>query len=155
MPYYPKGSKITAIDLSDRMLGLAQKRAEVLNIKNVDLYMMDAQALEFQDNSFDAVVTTFVFCSVPDPVLGLMEIKRVLRPNGKAMFLEHMYPDNPFLRKIFDLLNPLVVQISGANINRRTLTNIQMAGLEIQNVRNLTHYGIFRLIIARSIKEDF
>jgi ubiquinone/menaquinone biosynthesis C-methylase UbiE len=47
MPYYPKRSKITAIDLSDRMLELAQKRAEILNIKSVDLYMGDAQALQF------------------------------------------------------------------------------------------------------------
>jgi ubiquinone/menaquinone biosynthesis C-methylase UbiE len=66
---------------------------------------------------------------VPDPVLGFLEINRVLRPNGKAMFLEHMYPDNEFLRRIFDLLNPIIVRLSGAHIKRRTLTNIQMAGL--------------------------
>jgi ubiquinone/menaquinone biosynthesis C-methylase UbiE len=155
MPYYPKGSKITAIDLSDRMLGLAQKRAEVLNIKNVDLFLMDAQALEFQDDSFDVVVTTFVFCSVPNPVLGFCEIKRILRPNGKAVFLEHMYPETRFLGGIFSLLNPLVVRLSGANIDRPTISNIHKAGLEIQNVRNLTPYGIFRLIIAKLRKEGF
>jgi ubiquinone/menaquinone biosynthesis C-methylase UbiE len=152
MAYYPKNSKITAIDLSDRMLALARKRAEIANIKNVDLMQMDAQALIFPDDSFDAVVATFVYCSVPDPVLGLREIKRVLRPDGKAVFLEHMYPENPLLGRIFDLLNPIVVRIWGANINRQTLANIQKAGLEIQMVNNLSRYGIFRLIIARPRK---
>lgn len=154
MPYYPKDSKITAIDLSDRMLVLARKRAEVLNIKNVDLLQMDAQSLEFPDESFDVVVATFVYCSVPNPVLSLREINRVLRPAGKAVFLEHMYPENPFLRLIFDLLNPLTVRIRGANINRRTLANIQKAGLEIRVVKNLTSSGIVRLIIAKPGKEE-
>lgn len=154
MAYYPKGSQITAIDLSDRMLKLARKRAELMNINNVNLLQMDAQALKFPDESFDVVVATFVYCSVPDPVLGLREINRVLRPAGKAVFLEHMYPENPFLGRIFDLMNPIIVRIWGANINRRTLANIQKACLEIQLVKNLTGYGIFRLIIARPRKED-
>lgn len=152
MAYYLKNSKITAIDLSDRMLALAQKRAEIANIENRDLMQMDAQALIFPDERFDAVVATFVYCSVPDPVLGLREIKRVLRPDGKAVFLEHIYPENPLLGGIFDLLNPIVVRIWGANINRHTLANIQRAGLEIQMVNNLTRYGIFKLIIARPRK---
>jgi ubiquinone/menaquinone biosynthesis C-methylase UbiE len=152
MAYYPENAKITAIDLSDRMLALARKRAEIANIKNVNLMQMDAQALIFPDDSFDAVVATFVYCSVPDPVLSLREIKRVLRPDGKAVFLEHMYPENPLLGNIFDLLNPIVVRIWGAHINRHTLANIQKAGLEIQMVNNLSRYGIFRLIIARPRK---
>jgi len=109
MVYYPKNSKITAIDLSDRMLALARKRAEVEKITNVDLMQMDAQTLTFPDDSFDAVVATFVYCSVPDPVMGLREINRVLRPDGEVVFLEHMYPENPLLGRIFDLLNPIVV----------------------------------------------
>jgi len=151
--YYPNDAKITAIDLSDRMLVLARKQTEMADIKNVDLLQMDAQAMAFPDDSFEMVVATFVYCSVPDPVLGLREINRVLRPDGKAVFLEHMYPENPFLGGIFDLLNPIVVRLWGANINRRTLTNIQKAGLEIQMVKNLTFYGIFKLIIARPRKE--
>ena len=91
------------------MLALARKRAEVEKITNVDLMQMDAQTLTFPDDSFDAVVATFVYCSVPDPVMGLREINRVLRPDGEVVFLEHMYPENPLLGRIFDLLNPIVV----------------------------------------------
>ncbi len=146
-PYYPKGTQITAIDLSDRMLARARRRAEKLSL-NVELLQMDAQALEFPDDSFDVAVSTFVFCSVPDPVLGLQEIRRVLRPGGEAVFLEHMRPESPELGRLFDWLNPLAVRLWGANINRYTLENVQRAGLKITQAKDLLPQGIVRLIIA-------
>jgi ubiquinone/menaquinone biosynthesis C-methylase UbiE len=149
IPYYPNDSEITAIDLSERMLGKAKKRRDLLKIKKVKLILMDGQDLKFPNDSFDIIVATFVFCSVPDPVIGFKEIKRILRPNGKAIFLEHMVPENPFLKLIFDLMNPLVVRILGANINRYTLNNIKKAGLRIQKVTDLSSFGIFRIIISR------
>lgn len=151
-PYYPKGTQITAIDISDRMLTRARRRAEKLSL-NIEFEQMDAQALKFPDGSFDVVVSTFVFCSVPDPVLGLQEVKRVLRPDGRAVFLEHMRPESPWVGKLFDLLNPLVVRLWGANINRRTIDNIEKAGLKIQRVEHLTAQGIVRLVIAKAGKE--
>jgi len=145
--YYPQDAQITAIDLSDRMLMRARKRAKKLSL-NVELLQMDAQALEFEDHSFDTVVATFVFCSVPNPVLGLREIKRVLRPSGRVVLLEHMRPESRWLGRFFDLINPLVVRLWGANINRRTLENICKAGLQAEQVHDLTSFGIVRLIIA-------
>jgi phosphatidylethanolamine/phosphatidyl-N-methylethanolamine N-methyltransferase len=146
MPYYPKGPKITAIDLSTKMLQRARRRAEREKIA-IELRQMDAQALDFPDKSFDTVVASFVFCSVPDPVLGLRELGRVAK--GKVLLLEHMRPANPWLGKVFDLLNPLVARLFGFNINRRTLENIRKAGLEIERVQNLDRLGIFKLIAAR------
>lgn len=148
MPYYPKGQKTTAIDLSEKMLHRAQQRAERQGIE-VELHRMDAQALEFPDKAFDTAVATFVFCSVPDPVLGLRELGRVTRSGGKVLLLEHMRPENPWLGRLFDLFNPLIVRLFGFNINRRTLENIRKAGLKIDSVRALDGMSIVKLIAAK------
>ena len=79
IPHYPRGIQVTAVDLSDKMLERARRRAQELD-SEVDLRPMDAQKLAFPDAAFDAAVATFVFCSVPDPVLGLRELGRVVRP---------------------------------------------------------------------------
>jgi len=135
--YYPGGVDITAIDLSPHMLARARRRAEKLHLQ-VDLQEMDAQHLDFPDQSFDTVFATFVFCSVPDPVAGLRELKRVCKPDGKLLLLEHMRPGNPVLGLFFDVLNPMVVRMMGANINRRTINNIQQAGWQIKVAENLS-----------------
>jgi len=122
--YYPRNLKITAIDFSSRMLERARKRALVFG-STVQLQKMDVQQLVFPNNSFDTVFATFVFCSVPDPVAGLKELKRVCKPNGRLLLLEHLKPRNVLFGMLFDVLNPMVVRMMGANINRRTMDNIK------------------------------
>jgi ubiquinone/menaquinone biosynthesis C-methylase UbiE len=129
--FYPDDLDITAIDLSPRMLERARKRANKLNL-NVNLQEMDVEHLNFADDSFDTVFATFVFCSVPDPIAGLQELRRVCKPDGKLLLLEHMRPENYALGLIFDLFNPIIVRMMGANINRRTINNIRQAGWQIK-----------------------
>ena len=129
LSYYPRAARVTAIDISERMLKRAKARADRLGV-TVELSLMDAQRLTFDDASFDSVVATFVFCSVPDPVAGLREARRVLRPGGQLLLLEHVRSENPMAGKLMDWLNPLVVRLSGANINRRTVENVQLAGFD-------------------------
>ena len=131
LTYYPRDVRMTAIDLSPRMLEKARNKASALGL-DVDLREMDVQDLSFPDRCFDSVFATFVFCSVPDPVMGLQELKRVCKPDGKLLLLEHMRPGNPILGFFFDILNPMVVRMMGANINRRTVKNIQEAGWKIR-----------------------
>jgi ubiquinone/menaquinone biosynthesis C-methylase UbiE len=153
LPYYPEGVEAVAIDISEKMLERARRRAQRLK-KPVELLPMDAQALAFPDESFDVVVATFVFCSVPDPVLGLREINRVLKPHGRVVLLEHMRPRSERLGKLFDLFNPLAVRLTGANINRRTVENVRKAGLAIESVKELSAQGIVKRIVARKGSAD-
>lgn len=147
MPYYPPGLQIIAIDVAPGMLMQAQNRAAYLKL-NVGLQVGDVQALEFPDNSFDAVVATFVFCSVPNPISGFLELKRVVKPRGQILLLEHARSPNPLLGLFMDLLNPLSVWLLGDNINRRTVENIQKVGLVIEKITNLAMGGIFQQILV-------
>ena len=145
--YYPPDVEITAIDFSEKMLDRARQKAKGDKIR-VHLEQMDAQDLKFEDNTFDTVAATFVFCSVPDPIKGLREVERVCKPGGKVILLEHVLSANRILSWIMNLYNPLVVRVAGANINRRTADNVDKSGLKVENITNLAA-GIFLLIEAR------
>ncbi len=112
---------------------------------------MDVQHLNFPDESFDAVITTCVFCSVPDPLKGLMEIRRVLKRGGELIMLEHVRSNVKVLGRVMDMLNPLVVGLYGANINRNTVENVKKAGFDVYYEKNLA-LDIVKLIKARPIK---
>jgi ubiquinone/menaquinone biosynthesis C-methylase UbiE len=116
-PYWPKGLQLTGIDLTPGMLEYARRRAKELGLR-ADLRLGDAQTLEFPDASVDTAVATFVFCSVPDPILGLRELGRVVRRGGRVLLLEHVRSANAILGAVMDVMNPLVVRLMGANINR-------------------------------------
>lgn len=145
--YYPPEAQVTAIDLSERMLSRARRRADALGM-DVDLRHVDVQHLPFADDSFDAAVATFVFCSVPIPIQGLRELGRVVQPGGNIWLLEHVRVDKPVIGPLMDVLNPILVRMSGANINRQTVENVTRAGLELISVENLKG-DLVKLIHAR------
>jgi len=146
IPYYPDNIEATAIDFSEKMLEKAREKAERFN-KNINLIHMDAQNMDFPDNTFDRVFTTCVFCSVPDPIKGLKEIRRVCKPDGKIIMIEHVRSEKKVLGLIMDILNPLTVNLYGANINRKTVENIKMAGFTEVEVTNLTGDIVKKIVI--------
>jgi ubiquinone/menaquinone biosynthesis C-methylase UbiE len=147
--FWPFNCRVTAIDLTPGMLEFARQHARSLNRNVDDLFLGDVQHLELPSAVFDTVVATFVFCSVPDPVQGLLEIGRVVRPDGQILLLEHVRIDRPVIGALMDLAAPLIVRINGANINRRTVENVRAARLHIDRVEDLDNMGMFKLIFAR------
>ncbi len=144
-PHYPEAVELVGIDISERMLERARARARELGLE-VRLEQANVEALPFENDTFDTVAATCVFCSVADPVRGLREVRRVVRPDGQVLLLEHVRPANPLLGRIFDLLSPLTRRLFGPEINRRTEDNVAAAGLHIVEIRR---WGIWREIHAR------
>lgn len=147
LPYYQESCEVIGIDFSSGMLDKAREKSHLAKVP-VTLVEMDAQHMTFQDDTFDTVVATCVFCSVPDPVQGLIEVRRVCKPNGKIVLLEHVRSENLLLGWLMDILNPVSLHIVGSNINRRTVENVRAAGIDIQHVEDYTS-KIIKLIVAR------
>lgn len=127
--YYPNNLNITALDISPKMLQQAARRAGELNV-DVELVEGDAQALPFEDDSFESAVTSFVFCSVPDPVQGLRELRRVLQPRGQLLMLEHVLSEKPVIHTLMKWFDFVPYRVWGAHINRQTVENVRIAGFE-------------------------
>ncbi|HWQ44929.1 MAG TPA: methyltransferase domain-containing protein, partial [Methanosarcina barkeri] len=133
LKYYPAGCSVTGIDRSIGMLEKALEKTKEMN--NINLYLMDAEHLEFPDNSFDYVVTTFVLCTIPDPVKALKEMRRVLKPSGELIALEHVHSSYPFIARIEDLINPILFFLLGDHTTRYTVKNIKEAGFTIKEAK--------------------
>jgi len=155
LPFYPvRIQSLTGVDFSSGMLKHAQKKVVTGKLPfTVRLIEGDIQALPFPDDSFDYVVSTCVFCSVPDPLIGFMELQRVCKPTGRIYMLEHVRSDQKWVGALMDLLNPLTVRLWGANINRETTKNIEKSGLKIVNETRLMG-SIFRELCVCPNKED-
>ncbi len=143
--HYPPDAWMIALDLSRGMLDRAADKARAVS-RRVTFLVGDVEDLPFADASLDAVVGSGVFCCVLDPVRGLREIKRVLKPGGKLVLLEHVRPRG-VLGVLFDLLDPLVSRHMGPHINRRTLDSMRAAGLVIEREENL-HSNWVKLLVA-------
>ena len=100
--YLARLSSLTGLDVSEAMLQLARAKAERLPYP-VRLQMADFQTLPFPDGSFDTVVSSLALCGIPDPASLFAEIKRVLRPGGQLLALEHIRPPNPVLAALAEL----------------------------------------------------
>lgn len=147
LKYYPAGCSLTGIDSSEGMLKKAREKAR--EMKNIDLLLMDAEHLEFPDNSFDYVISTFVLCTIPDPVKALKEMRRVLKPSGELIALEHMHSSNPIIDLFEHLIDPFLFFLLGDHTTRNTARNIEKAGFRIKEAKKLAFKDVFRKIRAK------
>ena len=145
--FYPAEARITAIDFSQEMLKQAARKKDRKNTP-VELHLMDVQSLCFADNSFDTVIASFVFCSVPLPLKGLKELYRVCKPGGQVLLLEHVVSSRPLIARVMNFINPAIVALVGANINRNTVKNIKACGFASVRVDERSG-DIIKLIEAR------
>jgi len=108
---YPVGCTVTGIDLSDSMLEKARERVARNGLSNVRLLEMDAADLKFNDNSFDIVYAPYLISVVPDPVAVAREMRRVCRPGGRVIVLNHFRSANAGMAWIERLISPLTIHI--------------------------------------------
>ncbi len=148
-PFYPEGSKVTGIDLSPAMLERAGRRRDKLGIA-VDLYEMSVTKLDFADDSFDAVISTFLFCVLDAKFQqpALEELRRVCRPNGTIHILEYAISENPVRRFIMKLWAPWVRYAYGAEFDRDTEQYLEAAGLDLVEKKFL-YKDIIKLLTVR------
>ena len=139
LPFYPVNiDLLMGVDFSKGMLKHAQDKVRKERFSfPVQLVEADIQSLPFPDDSFDYVVSACVFCSVPDPLIGLQELRRVCKPSGRILMLEHMRSESKGIGIVMDMLNPLTVRLWGANINRKTIKTIENSGLKIETNKGL------------------
>jgi phosphatidylethanolamine/phosphatidyl-N-methylethanolamine N-methyltransferase len=111
LPLYPRDCDITGIDISEEMLRKAEQRMADLMMSKARMLVMDGSQLEFPDNSFDKVIATYVISAVPDPVKTLLEMRRVCKPSGHLVILNHFKSDNPVIGMFEKLLAPVCTKI--------------------------------------------
>ena len=145
LQFFPPGQDVAALDISPGMLEKARHRARGYDGK-ITLLEMDAQEMAFDSNTFDQVFTSCTFCSVPDPVRGLRELHRVLKPRAELRMFEHTgsrwFPFNLVLH----VMNPVSRRL-GPEVTRNTVGNVEKAGFALQEVRNL-YLDVVKTIVA-------
>src|ERR1044071_2527783 len=144
-PFYPRGAHGVASEFSCEMLKVARDKNRPASIY---LVQTSAEQLPFPNDSFDAAFATLVFCSLPSPQNAFLELRRVVRPGGSLVLLEHVRPKG-LLGYCFDALNVLTVALLDDHFNRRTAEEASRAGFQLLRVERRA-LGIFNLIVCRN-----
>ena len=142
---YPPSRTAVSTELSAEMIA----RADTKTVGNL-LVQADAQSLPFDANSFDAAFATLVFCSIPDPLKAFAEARRVIRPGGRLVLLEHVRPPGMF-GKVFDVINIATVAVIDDHFNRRTAELAAAAGLNVLEIREKARRAV-NLIVCEVVK---
>lgn len=134
-PFYKKALQVDAIEPNPSMSKRAEERLRHAKVP-IRVHETGAEALPFADNTFDTVVATLVFCTIPEPMTALAEIQRVSKPGARLLFFEHVRMEPILLSKTQDILNPLWEKIcDGCQLNRDTLKMIKKSGIEVAKVK--------------------
>ena len=146
LPHYPAEVKLIGIDLSPEMLAIARDRAEKLG-REVELREADAQSLPFEDATFDTVLSTYSLCNVPDDAKVVAEMKRVLRPGGRLILVDHIKSAvKPIVwgQKLWEVFSK---RMDGDHMTRRPMLHVKKAGFEIET-RERMRAGILERLVA-------
>ena len=157
LPQYAPHVRIFGTDISEAMLSKARQRVKELRLKNVEgLAVMDAEKLEFPDNSFDVVMAQYVVTAVPNPEAALHEFARVLRPGGEIILLSRVSADAGMRRVIEQRLQPVVRQLGWRTEfawSRYAQWAAGARGIELVERRPVPPLGHFSLIRFRKLEQ--
>ncbi|MBL6932838.1 MAG: class I SAM-dependent methyltransferase [Rhodospirillales bacterium] len=148
-PYYPKDARVTGIDLSHAMLGRAKWRKDKLGTA-VELREMNVMEMDFPDDSFDSVASTFLFCVLDSEHQqpALKELRRVCRPGGIIHILEYAISEDPYRKFMMKLWAPWVRFAYGAEFDRNTEQYLDGVGLELVE-KTFLYKDIIKLLTVR------
>ena len=144
---YPHDITLTGIDLSDAMLDIARHRTAELG-RTATLQQANAHKLPFDDASFDTVVCTFGLCAIPDHTKAIGEMKRVLRPGGTLILVDHIESSSRIARGVQRFLEIFTVPLGGEHFLRRPSTQVGIAGFELEQVQRFK-LGLLERLVAR------
>jgi phosphatidylethanolamine/phosphatidyl-N-methylethanolamine N-methyltransferase len=144
---YPNNCSVTGIDYAESMLEKARARVTSGGIRNVRLLQMDGADLKFADNSFDVVYAPYLISVVPDPVKVALEMRRVCRPGGRIIVLNHFLSANPFLSRIETLISPFTIHI-GFKADLDLPAFLAQAGLQPLSIEKVNFPKIWTLVTA-------
>ena len=151
-PLYKSVEKVVATEPSTYMIYKSQEKLKQSSV-NIELVKADAEKLPFADNSFDTVVATLVFCTIPNPNQAMKEMLRVCKPEGKLLFFEHVKLENRFLGGLQEWLTPAWKRIcDGCCLNRDTLSLLKNNDLIINEFKSY-YNGLF--LSVETIKRKF
>jgi phosphatidylethanolamine/phosphatidyl-N-methylethanolamine N-methyltransferase len=144
-PLYPRECAVTGVDLSAPMLEKARERVARKALSNVRLIQMDASDLRFPDNAFDIVYAPYLITVVPDPVRVASEMRRVCRPGGRIIFLNHFLSENRLVARLERLVSPLTVHV-GFKSDIDLHAFLSQAGLQPVSVEKVNIPPIMSLV---------
>jgi ubiquinone/menaquinone biosynthesis C-methylase UbiE len=138
LPHYGPG--VSSLTITEPETPMLERLAKHVSEQSSPATVLQAPAedLPFDDDSFDTVVSTLVLCGVDDQSRSLREIRRVLRPGGRLIFIEHVRSDDPKLARTQDRMNRLNRFVAGCECNRRTLEAIRTNGFEVDDLEHTT-----------------
>jgi phosphatidylethanolamine/phosphatidyl-N-methylethanolamine N-methyltransferase len=152
LPLYPKDVRVTGIDISQEMLDRARARAERHALTHVEaLHCMDAEFMEFEDDSFDAVVAMYVVSVVESPARLVDEMRRVCKPDGDLYIVNHFRHANPIIGGMERIAEPLS-KLMGFHPDFCLDVFVRTTGLEIVERRQVNLFGYWTLLRARNNK---
>jgi phosphatidylethanolamine/phosphatidyl-N-methylethanolamine N-methyltransferase len=145
LPLYPETCRLTGIDLSQEMLDKAVERVQTLTMPDVTLKVMDATSLDFGDNEFDRGIATYTISAVPDPVAVLREMRRVVKPDGIIVILNHFRSDRPVTGRLEDLVAPVCTRLGWkSNLPMKPL--LEQVGLLPEIITSVNMFNGWRLV---------
>ncbi|HVF53537.1 MAG TPA: methyltransferase domain-containing protein [Actinomycetota bacterium] len=144
--HYPRDVILTGIDLTPEMLAIARERASTLGV-DAELKEGDAHALQFPDESFDTVIGTYTLCNIPDPRRAVAEMKRVLRPLGKLILVDHIRSTVKPIYWFQKGLEAITSRLEGEHMTRRSIEHVKAEGFEIIE-RERLRAGIIERLVA-------
>lgn len=148
LPHYPADIRLVGIDLSPEMLAIGRRRVVELG-RDVDLRVGDAHELPFPDAGFDSVVCTYSLCNIPDNVRAIGEMKRVLKPGGTLLLVDHVRSTSRPLFWIQRGIEALSARTQGEHMTRRQLPHVEAAGFEVQEHGRLRAGVVERLVALK------